>query len=126
MGGETVYLYIAFLLGFLPFIRIESSFLASVLMREEWLEKFIRTQNHGLVINTIFKLINAVGGLALFIALIENPKFVRHLEKRGTKVAFWTANTVEDLVRVKRSNASGYVTDFPSHKLHLKADGLQK
>jgi glycerophosphoryl diester phosphodiesterase len=94
-------------------------------MREEWLEKFIKSQNHGFFFNSIFKIINLFG-INAFTALIESPNFVTHLRKRGIFVAFWTANTVDDLKRVKRANASGYVTDFPSHKLHLKADEEEK
>ena len=115
---QTMTLYLFFLVGLLPFVPIDSSLLATVLLREQWLEVFVN-QDHAFPLNWILKTMHRLGGFRFFTWLIEHPSFVRHLRARGMAVAFWTANSKSDLVRVRRSGASGHITDFPSQNLHL-------
>jgi len=114
--AQTAFLYLFFLLGLLPFVPIDSTLMATVLIREEWLELFLR-RKHSFPLNVFLKIL-ALGGPQMFSRLIEHPTFVMHLHRRGMRVVFWTCNDEADFGRVRRSGASGYVTDFPSKGLH--------
>ncbi len=110
---ETIRLYVAFLFGMLPFVKLESSLLCTVLIREEWLDEFVKL-HHPFPLSVIVRLL-ALLGSDVFARIIESSFFVSHLLQRGMHVVYWTCNTEEDLRRVTRSGASGIITDFPKN-----------
>ncbi len=112
---ETIRMYVGFLLGLLPFMRLQSSLLCTVLIREEWLAEFVRLP-HPFPLSVLVRLL-AVLGTGFFMRVIESSFFVSHLLQRGMHVVFWTCNTPEDMRRVRRSGASGIITDFPKRNL---------
>ena len=114
---ETIKLYVWFMLGMLPFAQLQSSLLCTVLIREEWLAEFVRL-NHPFPLSLLVRLL-ALLGPGFFMHVIESSFFVSHLLQRGMHVVFWTCNTREDMQRVRRSGASGIITDFPKLNLHL-------
>lgn len=116
--SQTAMMYLHFMLGSLPFVSIDSSLLATVLIREEWLTAFLQ-QKHKFPLSLFLRILGLFGS-GLFMWLIEHPSFVAHLRGRGMHVVFWTANSEDDMVRIRRAGGSGHVSDFPHHYLHLK------
>jgi glycerophosphoryl diester phosphodiesterase len=116
---ETVKMYVGFMLGLLPFMELRSNLLCTVLIREEWLSEFVRMR-HSFPLSVVVKLLPLLGP-GFFTHIIENSFFVSHVLQRGMSVVFWTCNTHEDMQRVRRSGASGIITDFPKRNLlHAK------
>jgi glycerophosphoryl diester phosphodiesterase len=132
--GETIKLYISFLFGVCFLVKMSSSMVCTVLIREEWISAFrnLEFKFPGFVSLVCFSFCSQAPisvswvvrfllllGPSFFTNLVENPLFVMHLKLRGLKVTMWTINSAEEAKRARRAGVCGIITDFPSKKLHL-------